>query len=389
MRVIQEDYGSSSAQAAEQRRLQAIADAKAVADAKARILAQKYAYDRAQAASKASSDARTLQFAKAKSKAQAAADAQALAQSQAVQQATQTQQASQTQQAAQALQVQQAAQQVSIPRPSAPAVSSPSAASEIDPSLTALNASREAQVKSQDIAWADALRLANEQKDSATKQAEQFAQEAFVSRKQQERVLPNIMAQSGLSGQGYTETTANNIGTSYQNALNSVLKNKSEAFSKVDSSLMGEQSKINQNKAGIDASYQTNVANYRANLEKDKANQAIALAKARSSYASANKPILTPEQKIDESIAKKDFYKAQVKERIKEMGFVSSGQRGNPIDPQGTRISMLAQLQDYIRYKYLTESELEDVINAYLETYYSRTSATGLSMNQGQRLGTS
>jgi hypothetical protein len=131
--------------------------------------------------------------------------------------------------------------------------------------------SRNSRKAAQDVAWQEALRLSNEQKAASEEQASKLASEAYVGKKQQERTLPNVMAHAGLSGQGYTETTANNIGTAYQNAWSGIMSQKQTTQRGIDSALTTTKNNINQNKAGIDADYYDALASYYASLKTTKA----------------------------------------------------------------------------------------------------------------------
>jgi hypothetical protein len=132
--------------------------------------------------------------------------------------------------------------------------------------------SRNSRKAAQDVAWQEALRLSNEQKAASEEQASKLASEAYVGKKQQERTLPNVMAHAGLSGQGYTETTANNIGTAYQNAWSGIMSQKQTAQRGIDSALTTTKNNINQNKAGIDADYYDALASYYASLRSSGSN---------------------------------------------------------------------------------------------------------------------
>jgi hypothetical protein len=135
--------------------------------------------------------------------------------------------------------------------------------------VNSLQAARNARKSAQDMAWQDAVRLAKEQKTSQEQQAQTLASEAYVNKRQQERVLPNVMQKAGLNTQGYTETTANNIGTAYQEAVTGIVNKKQEGIAGIDSGLASTQSKISQNKANIEGDYQDSLAAYYQSLQKN------------------------------------------------------------------------------------------------------------------------
>jgi hypothetical protein len=117
-----------------------------------------------------------------------------------------------------------------------------------------------------DVGFADTQRLAQDQIKQTETEASGLAQEAWVGKKQQERTLPNVMAQAGLGGQGYTETTANAIGTAYQNAWNDIQGNKQKAVSGINSNLMSAQSQHQQNEMNTDADWANQQASYYESL---------------------------------------------------------------------------------------------------------------------------
>lgn len=111
-------------------------------------------------------------------------------------------------------------------------------------------------------------RLANEQIVQVEQQASGLAQEAWVNKKQQERTLPNVMAHAGLGGQGYTETTANAIGTAYQNAFNQIMSDRQKGIQGINSNLMTAKSNRDAQGMEIDADWARQQAEYFASLNK-------------------------------------------------------------------------------------------------------------------------
>ena len=218
----------------------------------------------------------------------------------------------------------------------------------------ALQRARDAQKKAQDLAFQEAQRLAGEQKGTVEQQASSMAQEAFVGKKQQERTLPNVMAQSGLAGQGYTETTANAINTSYQKAWNEIMKSKASSLSSINSNLMGEQSKINQNKLGIDADYETNLANYLAQQAK---------ASASSGSTGSTKTTTEKTNPVTGS-AFKGNAEAQALESLRNFTF-------DPYNPVVSKTKMYEYLAPFLtdkNYK-LSASQIEKIIDEYIARY--------------------
>ena len=62
-----------------------------------------------------------------------------------------------------------------------------------------------------------AMRQLTEQETERKGQTERLAQQAYIARKQSERVLPNVMGAMGTSGTGYENVARQRIETDYDN----------------------------------------------------------------------------------------------------------------------------------------------------------------------------
>ncbi|MEG2143940.1 MAG: hypothetical protein RRY40_01285 [Oscillospiraceae bacterium] len=74
---------------------------------------------------------------------------------------------------------------------------------------------------------------ANKQLDDMTAKSEQ---QAYLNRKKQEKTLPSALAMNGYSG-GASESALNDIGSVYQNALNSIKDTKAEELGRLTANL--------------------------------------------------------------------------------------------------------------------------------------------------------
>lgn len=212
--------------------------------------------------------------------------------------------------------------------------------------VNALQQSKEAQRRAQEIAFANAQRLAGEQKNEATLQAEALAKEAYVQKKQQERTLPTVMQQSGLAGTGYTETTANNIGNTYQNTFNNAMTNKQKSIDTINSGVLTAQSAKDQNLANIEAQYQADYASYLASLQKS-GSSGSGSGSGGSKDSQETNPLKLAEKEL-------------------------AGFGWEPRDPNGSREKMKAALAKYVQNKMLSQTQVNSLIEEFMQRYYKR-----------------
>ena len=132
----------------------------------------------------------------------------------------------------------------------------------------ALEAQRQARIKAEQLAWENAQRGYTVAQEDITKNADKLAQETWTQKKVQEKALPNVMQQAGLSTTGYTETTANNINTNYQNAWNQVMGNKQTGLRDVGIAKANAENDFNARLANVEADYQASLAQYLASIKK-------------------------------------------------------------------------------------------------------------------------
>lgn len=132
----------------------------------------------------------------------------------------------------------------------------------------ALEAQRQARIKAEQLAWENAQRGYTVAQEDITKNADKLAQETWTQKKVQEKALPNVMQQAGLSTTGYTETTANNINTNYQNAWNQVMGNKQTGLRDVGIAKANAENDYNARLANVEGDYQASLAQYLASIRK-------------------------------------------------------------------------------------------------------------------------
>lgn len=131
---------------------------------------------------------------------------------------------------------------------------------------TALQAERDARIRAQQLAWQNAQQGFTTAEEDIAKTADKLAQETWTQKRVQEKALPNVMQQAGLSTTGYTETTANNINTNYQNAWNQVMGNKQQGLKDVGLARSQAFNNHEINMANIEGDYQAQLAQYLASL---------------------------------------------------------------------------------------------------------------------------
>lgn len=119
-----------------------------------------------------------------------------------------------------------------------------------------------------------ALNQLSEQETERKGQTERLAQQAYIARKQSERVLPNVMGAMGTTGTGYENVARQGIETNYENQYSSYMNELNLALASIkrarDSQKMGyaqSMEGIGLNKAQAQQDYQYNVQ--QANLRAD------------------------------------------------------------------------------------------------------------------------
>ena len=112
-----------------------------------------------------------------------------------------------------------------------------------------------------------AMRQLTEQETERKGQTERLAQQAYIARKQSERVLPNVMGAMGTSGTGYENVAKQNIETSYENQYSSYMNELNLALASIKRAREGQSLNFNQNMESINLNkaqtyddYQFNVA---------------------------------------------------------------------------------------------------------------------------------
>lgn len=112
-----------------------------------------------------------------------------------------------------------------------------------------------------------AMRQLTEQETERKGQTERLAQQAYIARKQSERVLPNVMGAMGTSGTGYENVAKQNIETSYENQYSSYMNELNLALASIKRAREGQSlnysqsmESLNLNKAQTYDDYQFNVA---------------------------------------------------------------------------------------------------------------------------------
>lgn len=96
-------------------------------------------------------------------------------------------------------------------------------------------------------------------KGTAESNAEALAKQLYTQKMVQQKTIGNVMQNAGLSTQGYSETTANAIGSNYQNNWNQAMMQKNDQIA-------GAQSQKDIAIANLQSKYQTDLANYYASL---------------------------------------------------------------------------------------------------------------------------
>lgn len=112
-----------------------------------------------------------------------------------------------------------------------------------------------------------AMRQLTEQEAERKSQTERLAQQAYIARKQSERVLPNVMGAMGTSGTGYENVAKQNIETSYEDQYSSYMNELALALASIKRARESQSLNFNQNMESINLNkaqayddYQFNVA---------------------------------------------------------------------------------------------------------------------------------
>lgn len=112
-----------------------------------------------------------------------------------------------------------------------------------------------------------AMRQLTEQETERKGQTERLAQQAYIARKQSERVLPNVMGAMGTTGTGYENVAKQGIETNYENQYSSYMNELNLALASIKRAREGQSLNFNQsmesinlNKAQTYDDYQFNVA---------------------------------------------------------------------------------------------------------------------------------
>lgn len=112
-----------------------------------------------------------------------------------------------------------------------------------------------------------AMRQLTEQETERKGQTERLAQQAYIARKQSERVLPNVMGAMGTTGTGYENVARQGIETNYENQYSSYMNELNLALASIKRAREGQSLNFNQsmesinlNKAQTYDDYQFNVA---------------------------------------------------------------------------------------------------------------------------------
>lgn len=222
----------------------------------------------------------------------------------------------------------------------------------------ALKKVRDYAVEQQDIAFERAKVNYDAQKTDVEATAQSLAKEAYTQKRVQEKTLPNVLQQAGLQGQGYSETSANAIGTNYQNVWNQTMQNRDTNIANINRSI-----------GDADFQRQSNIAEIKSKYEADLANYLESLRRASSGGSGGGSG-------GGSSIGNMGAKNAGYATRGDMMSAVRSGIRQIRIDPrkssQDAIFNQLAQfIQPYVDNKHMTATEATAIIGDYLASIYS------------------
>ena len=136
-----------------------------------------------------------------------------------------------------------------------------------------------------------AMRQLTEQEAERKGQTERLAQQAYIARKQSERVLPNVLGAMGASGTGYENVAKQNIETSYENQYSAYMNELNLALASIKRAREGQSlnyaqsmESLNLNKSQAYDDYQFNVAQ----AQKQAQERALAQQQANARQAQYN-----------------------------------------------------------------------------------------------------
>lgn len=200
-----------------------------------------------------------------------------------------------------------------------------------------------------------AMRQLTEQETERKGQTERLAQQAYIARKQSERVLPNVMGAMGTTGTGYENVAKQGIETNYENQYSSYMNELNLALASIKRAREGQSLNFNQsmesinlNKAQTYDDYQFNVAQ----AQKQAQERAIA-----QQQANAQKAQYTAQQQ------------ATVKSNAGNFDKVVQGAL-----KYGTADRAIDYLQNAISSKIISKEQAERIYNEFGQywTYYNQ-----------------
>lgn len=219
--------------------------------------------------------------------------------------------------------------------------------------------------------YQEAIIQIDAQQESAEQRAEKVAQEAYIQKMQQQRVAPNLLRASGLSSQGYSESTLGKISTQYQKAWSDIINERERAVSELDRDrgsaqrqrdygIADAESQYQQAVLGIEGEYQTNLYNLDAGYQRDLASYLASLGGGGSSGSGNGGTNAT--------LPSGDINSAKANRTSPEL--VERGLKNIPFDPRTGNYSQLeAYLTKYVDAGVIDGTQAQAMLNRLLGGY--------------------
>ena len=217
--------------------------------------------------------------------------------------------------------------------------------------------------------YQEAIIQIDAQQESAEQRAEKVAQEAYIQKMQQQRVAPNLLRASGLSSQGYSESTLGKISTQYQKAWSDIINERERAISELDRDrgsaqrqrdygIADAESQYQQAVLGIEGEYQTNLYNLDAGYQRDLASYLASLGGGSGGSGGGSNATL-PSGDINSANANRTS-PAEVERGLKNI----------PFDPRTGNYSQLeAYLMQYVNAGVIDATQAQSMLNKLLGNY--------------------
>lgn len=251
-------------------------------------------------------------------------------------------------------------------------------------------------------AYEQALSEYQQRGSNITQQAEDVARQAYVQKMNQQRVAPNILQATGLSGQGYSESVLGRIATNYQRTWSDVMNQRNQGLSEVERlkglanterqfglsqaetqrqfGLSQAQAQLQQTLQGLEGQRGAGFLDIEAQYQRDLANYLMSLqSMARSGSGSGSGSQLEPQE--NQRTTSGDLISSTANRTTPQM--VEQGLSNIQFDPRTGNYSNLQNyLMNYVKKGVINEAQAQSMLNRLLSKYQSTSQNLSGSRNQ-------